>query len=89
MQSTLNNPVFEKVFRAVAATAYIDDLLVTPSTRILEDLGLGDFGRFRLTLSIEDAFDFDLPDDAVRSFVTIDDIVAFLSSRRLATVKAS
>jgi acyl carrier protein len=89
MQSTLNSPIFEKVFRAVAAIAYIDDLLVTPSTRILEDLVLGDFGRFRLSLSIEDAFDFNLPNDVVRNFVTIGDIVAFLSNRRLATLKAS
>jgi acyl carrier protein len=69
------------VFRAVAETSQIHGIVVTSATRILEDLGLGEFGRFRLTLCIEDAFNIDLPDDPIRHLRTVGDIVTFLSEQ--------
>lgn len=81
MRSTFNNSVLENIFVAVEKTTYVGELPLACSTRIVDDLGLGDFGRFRLTLALEETFNFEFSNEDVRRFVTLGDIAAFLSHR--------
>jgi len=62
----------------------VDDLELTGSTRIADDLGLGKFGRFRLAMNLEDEFEVEFSNEEVRQFVTLGDIARLLNGRYLA-----
>ena len=84
-----NNAVLNNVFAAVEKTTHTDDLSLAASTRIGADLGLGDFGRFRLTMNLEEAFGIEFTNDEVRRFVTLGDIATLLSGRYFGEVEGA
>ena len=82
-----NTAVLAKVFTAVEMTTHTDDVSLTASTRISADLGLGEFGRFRLTMNLEDTFDIEFTNEEVRRFVTLGDIATLLAGRYIGEVE--
>jgi acyl carrier protein len=70
-----------KVVRAVEQTTYVGELRITSATRLMGDLGLGRFDFLKLAIYLEEAFDIELPDEAIKAFVTVGDIVKYLSRR--------
>lgn len=83
MQYSPDNAVFEKVVLAVEQTVYTTGASLSPASRLADDLRLGRFGRIRLVLYLEEAFDVEIPDEAVDRFDTVGDIVHYVSRRCL------
>lgn len=81
MQSALNDSVLEKVVLAVEQTAHVEAPGISAAARLAEDLAIGWFGRLKLAIYLEEAFDIELPDEAVERFVTVADIVSYFSRR--------
>ena len=79
MQHSPDNAVFEKVVMAVEQTTYITGTSLSSASRLVDDLRLGRFGRIRLALYLEEAFDVEIPDEAVDCFDTVGDIVRYVS----------
>jgi acyl carrier protein len=79
MEAALNRLVLDRVVLAVEQTTYVGDLGITAATRLADDLELGKFGLIKLALYLEEAFDIELPDEAVSLFRTVGDIVRHLS----------
>lgn len=79
MRSNARNAVFEKVVLAVEQTVYVESSNLTPTSRLVDDLRLGRFGRIKLALYLEETFDVEITDEAVERFTTVGDIVRYMS----------
>ncbi len=80
MQSAFDSVVFQKVSQAVGQVVR-GTRDVSPATRLTDDLALSRFGRLKLAICLEEAFDVELEDEEVEQFTVIGDIVSYLSSR--------
>jgi acyl carrier protein len=79
MTSAFDSLVLNKVALAVGQVTHIDPAKITAGDRLAEDLALGMFGRFRLAVCLEEAFDLELPNEVVAQFITIGDAARYLS----------
>lgn len=87
MQSTSGDVIFKKVVLAVEQTLYIEGHALSTTTRLVDDLQLGRFGRVRLALYLEETFDVEISDDAVDCFETVGDIALYMSRWSLETAE--
>ncbi len=54
------------------------DVPVTPKTKLKDGLNLSSLGKVQLVCAIEDHFDIEIPNKALSSFKTVQDIVKYL-----------
>ena len=80
MQYAFDNVVFQKVSQAVGQVVR-GTRDVSPATRLTDDLALSRFGRLKLAICLEEAFDVELEDEDVEQFTVVGDIVTYISSR--------
>ena len=81
MDEALKRSVFSHVTDAIRRSSSISDLHVTPDTRLYEDLALDSLDAVEVAMSLEETFDIELPQDVIRQFSVVKDIVAYLSCR--------
>ena len=81
MQTAFDGSVLRMVVLSVEQTIYTARAQITSATRLVDDLGLSRFDFLKLAIYLEEAFDLELPDEALRRFVTLGDIVKYLSRR--------
>jgi acyl carrier protein len=81
MTSAFDRFVLNGVTLAIGRIAHMDPASILTNARLTEDLALGRFGRLRLAVCLEEAFDFELPNEVVARFVTVSDIVGYFSRR--------
>ena len=81
MTSAFDGFVLNKVTLAIAQITSIDPATILSSARLTEDLALGRFGRLRLAVCLEEAFDAELSNEVVAQFVTVSDVVGYFSRR--------
>jgi acyl carrier protein len=67
-----------RICTLVADQLGIDVAEVTPDASILDDLGADSLDVVELVLSLEDAFDIDVPDEEVEGMRTIGDIQQYV-----------
>lgn len=53
---------------------------LTPETVIIADLGLNSLDLVNLVTEIEDEFDVEIPDRAIKLFKTVKDVIRFIES---------
>jgi acyl carrier protein len=88
MQTALKNFVLDYVVLAVEQTTYVGDLEIAQTTRLADDLQLGQFGMLKLALYLEEMFDIELSDEDLSRLVTVGDIVQHLLCNYFVQVKA-
>ena len=54
------------------------DVEITPKTKLKDGLRLSSLGKVQLVCAIEDRFDIEIPNKALSSFKTVQDIVKYL-----------
>ena len=81
MQTAFHNSVLARVVLAIERATQRDPADIVPSTRLVNDLGLGRIGRLRVAICLEEAFDHELSDDIVDRSVTVADIVSYFGHR--------
>lgn len=59
-------------------------ILVTPESRLVEDLAIDSLGLVRLALEFERRFGIEMDDERLIGFRTVSDLVAYLFSERIA-----
>lgn len=79
MHISFNQAVFTNVVHAIEQTVYIEGSCLTPDSRLADDLRLGLFGRMRLGLYLEEMFETEIPNEALKRFDTVGDIVRYMS----------
>lgn len=55
-----------------------DDITINEDTVLLTDLGLNSLDLVSLACSVEDEFDIEIPDRAIRSIKTVGDVITFI-----------
>ena len=79
METALNDYVLELVTCAIEQTTYSGAFVITGASRLAEDLQLGRLALVKLALYLEEIFDVELSDELLGRFVTVADIVRYLS----------
>ena len=70
--------IFEKVREIICEQFDVDEESVTLDTDIREDLDADSLDMVDLVLSFEDEFKIEVPDSAIETVKTVDDIVKFI-----------
>ncbi len=81
MHAAVNNFVSSKVALAIGHAVFVEPSEISEATRLGDDLELGRFGRLKLAIYLEEAFDLELPDEVLERFKTVADIVDYVSRR--------
>ena len=69
---------FERVQKIICEQLEIDSHLVTEDASISEDLGADSLDLVDLSMSIEEEFNLEVPDDVLDHVRTVGDIVKFI-----------
>lgn len=72
--------VFEKVRLILANQFDVEEDTITEDTDIQQDLGADSLDVVDLIMSIEDEFEFEIPDDQIENVHTVSDLVAFIEN---------
>jgi len=81
VDQALRRTVLPHVTEAIRRSLSLPDLGVTLETHLSEDLELDSLDVVEITMSLEEAFDIEFPQDAVLKFNIVSDIVDYLSNR--------
>ncbi len=54
---------------------------INRATVLISDLGLNSFELVNLVCSVEDEFDIEIPDRAIKNFKTVGDVIDFIEAQ--------
>jgi acyl carrier protein len=74
----MGNDLTGRIHTLVAEQLGVDIAEITPEASILDDLGADSLDVVELVMSLEDAFDIEVPDEAVEAMRTIGDIQQYV-----------
>ena len=80
MKSERSWIMFDKVTEILDGYTEVRKEEMTPHMLLVDDLGLNSVSYFAIVFDLEDAFDIEIPDDAVKTIKTIRDLVEFIES---------
>lgn len=72
--------MFERVQELLAKQLRKEASLITPESRIKEDLGADSLDVLQLLTAIEDEYDITVPDEKLMEFITVGDVVSYLET---------
>lgn len=73
--------MFEKVKELLVEELSVNADDITPSAELINDLGINSLELADMVLLCEERFDIVIEDEEVKNFVTVGDVVDFLSSK--------
>lgn len=72
--------MFDEVAEILEGYTEVSKEEMTPDMLLVDDLGLNSVSYFAIVFDLEDAFDIEIPDDAVKTIRSIRDLVEFIES---------
>ena len=72
--------MFDEVAEILEGYTEVSKEEMTPDMLLVDDLGLNSVSYFSIVFDLEDAFDIEIPDDAVKTIRSIRDLVEFIES---------
>lgn len=72
--------VFEKIRKILAEQFDVDEDSITNDTNIQEDLGADSLDVVDLIMTLEDEFEFEVPDHEVENIKTVGALVTFVEN---------
>ncbi|CAI8859592.1 acyl carrier protein [Pseudomonas sp. 29] len=57
----------------------IDEKEIKNESSFIGDLGIDDLKKVELVMAIEEEFDMDIPDNASENFITVQDVINYVS----------
>lgn len=73
--------MISKIKKIIRDYKGINDITITDKTNIKEDLGMSSFDLIQLACAVEDEFDVEIPDRAIKDFKTVGDVIAFIENQ--------
>lgn len=73
--------IFNKVIAILSEQFDVDESTITLKTLITDDLNADSLDVVDLIMSIEDEFDIEVPDEAIESIKSVNDLVKFIEER--------
>jgi acyl carrier protein len=74
--------ILEKVRAILAEQLDIDEDTIEMDSAVVDDLGADSLDIVDLVMSLEDAFDLEIPDEAIETMKTVGDIVHFVEENQ-------
>ena len=71
--------MFDKVKNLLVEELSINPEEITPSAELVNDLGINSLELADLVLLCEEKFDIEIGDDVVHKFITVGDVVEYLT----------
>lgn len=72
--------MIEKLRQILVDQTGDDHISINKDTVLISDLGLSSFDLVNLACAVEDEFDIEIPDRAIRQLKTVGDVVDFIES---------
>jgi len=72
--------ITDRIVKALKNIDKIDPAKVTPTSHLINDLGLDSLDATEVTLALEDEFAIEIPENQIDNLLTVPDIVSFFSS---------
>lgn len=73
--------MIEKLTKIICEHTGNSDIVITKDTILIDDLGLNSLDLVNLSCIVEDEFDIEIPDRAIKDFKTVGDVVAFIEKQ--------
>ena len=73
--------VFEKIKKIISEQLEVDQSIISEGSSITGDLGADSLDLVDLAMSIEDAFDIELSDEALAKIRTVGDLASYIEDR--------
>ena len=73
--------MFEKVKELLVEELSVDEDQITPSAELVNDLGINSLELADLVMLCEERFGVTIDDDDAQGFVTVDDVVEYLTDK--------
>ena len=73
--------MLEKITDIIQEYKADKSIIVTVDTVIKEDLDMSSFDLIQLACAVEDEFDVEIPDRAIKDFKTIADVISFIEEQ--------
>ena len=70
--------MIEKLTKIIREYKGDNGIIVTADTVIKDDLGMSSFDLIQLACAVEDEFDVEIPDNAIKDLKTIADVIALI-----------
>ena len=71
--------MFEQIKKILVEEMQVDEGSVTPEAELVNDLGVNSLELADLVLLCEEKFDIEINDDDIHGFITVGDVVKYLS----------
>lgn len=78
MKNKENLEMLDRLQNIVVELTGREDLVITPKTKINKDMGLSSLSLVEMVCAIEDEFDIEIPNSAIRKFKTVKDVMNFI-----------
>ncbi len=73
--------MIEKLTKIICEHTGDNDITITEDTVLIADLGLNSLDLVNLACIVEDEFDIEIPDRAIKDFKTVGDVIAFIEKQ--------
>lgn len=73
--------MIEKLTEIIREHTGENDIAITEDTFLITDLGLNSLDLVNLACIVEDEFDIEIPDRAIKDFKTVGDVLAFIEKQ--------
>lgn len=73
--------MIEKLTKIICEHTGNNNITITEDTILIADLGLNSLDLVNLACIVEDEFDIEIPDRAIKDFKTIGDVIAFIEKQ--------
>ena len=72
--------MIEKLTEIIIKHTGNQSLKIDESSNLIKDLGLTSFDLIQLACAVEDEFDIEIPDRAIKSLKTVGDVIDFIEN---------
>lgn len=73
--------MLDKLTEIIRENACDSEIKVTKDTVLISDLGFNSLDLVNLACLVEDEFDVEIPDRAIRDFKTVGDVITFIEKQ--------
>ena len=75
-------PVFDELKELIVSELGVDEAIVTPEAKLVEDLGADSIDAVDLVMNCEDKFNVEIPDEALAEIKTVGDLVKYIENNK-------
>lgn len=73
--------MIEKLTKIICEHTGNNDITINEDTILIADLGLNSLDLVNLACIVENEFDIEIPDRAIKDFKTVGDVIAFIEKQ--------